>query len=99
MRGVGGGGPADTEPVEVDSVAGHVLLGLEHDDVDLGSEHAAQHHEATQTDRYAHGGRLNLEDRAKTAVYRAATRPGWKREFERLPPSMLPLSFPCFPQH
>ena len=60
MRGVGGGGPADTEPVEVHSVAGHVLLGLEHDDVDLGSEHAAQHHEAAQTDRYTHGGRLNL---------------------------------------
>lgn len=44
------GGAADAEAVEVETVAGHVLLGLEHDDVDLGSEHAAQDHETTQAD-------------------------------------------------
>lgn len=52
VGGEGGGWPsaAHTKPVEVDSVAGDVLLGLEHDDVDLGGEHAAQHHKATQAD-------------------------------------------------
>lgn len=41
-------------------MAGHILLGLEHDDVDLGGEHAAQHHEAAEADGDAHGGGLNL---------------------------------------
>lgn len=41
-------------------MVGHVLLGLEHDDVDLGSEHAAQDHEAAQADRDTHGSGLNL---------------------------------------
>lgn len=60
VRRVRGGGSADTEAVEVETVAGHILLWLEHDDVDLGGKHAAQHHEATEADRDAHGGGLNL---------------------------------------
>lgn len=60
VRRVRGGGAADTEAVEVEPVAGHVLLRLEHDDVDLGGEHAAQHHEAAEADGDAHGGGLNL---------------------------------------
>lgn len=50
VRCVCGGSPTDTEAIEVQSVAGHILLGLEHDDMDLRSKHAAQDHKATQTD-------------------------------------------------
>ena len=50
MRRVCGGGPADTEAIEVEPVAGHIFLRLEHDDVDLGSEHATQDHKAAQAD-------------------------------------------------
>lgn len=39
-----------------------ILLRLEQDDVNLGSEEAAQHHRPTQTDRDAHGGGLHLEE-------------------------------------
>lgn len=60
VRRIRGGSPADAEAIEVEPVAGHILLGLEHDDVDLGSEHAAQDHEAAEADRDAHGGGLNL---------------------------------------
>lgn len=58
--GVSGPGPTDTEPVEMESVSDHVLLGLEEDDVHLGREQAAQHNEAAQTHRDAHGGGLHL---------------------------------------
>lgn len=58
---VGSGCTADAEAVQVQPVAGDVLLWLEHDDVNLGGKQAAQHHEATQTDRYAHGGGLYLK--------------------------------------
>ena len=93
MRGVGGGGAADAEPVVVDSVAGHVLLGLEHDDVDLGCEHAAQHHEATQTDRYTHGGRLDLRTQQNIRLQSC-------REIEREKKNpMIAPSFPLFPQY
>lgn len=50
VRRVCGGSPADTEAIEVKPVAGHILLGLEHDDMDLGSKHTAQDHKATQAD-------------------------------------------------
>lgn len=50
MRRIRGGGSADAEAVEIKPMVGHVLLRLEHDDVDLGSEHAAQDHEAAQAD-------------------------------------------------
>lgn len=61
VRCIRGGGSADAEAVEIKPMVGHVLLGLEHDDVDLGSEHAAQDHEAAQADRDAHGCGLNLQ--------------------------------------
>ncbi|KAG9345633.1 hypothetical protein JZ751_008777 [Albula glossodonta] len=51
---------ANTEAVQVVPVTSDVLLWLEHDDVDLGSEHAPQNHEAAQADRYAHGCGLHL---------------------------------------
>lgn len=64
MRGVcgggGGGGATHAEAVEVEPMAGDVLLGLEHDDVDLWGEHAAQDHEPAQADRDAHGRGLDL---------------------------------------
>lgn len=41
-------------------MVGHVLLRLEHDDVDLGGEHAAQDHEAAKADRDTHGRGLDL---------------------------------------
>lgn len=41
-------------------VAHHILLWLEKDDVQLGCKEAAEHHRATEADRYAHGGRLHL---------------------------------------
>lgn len=68
MRCVCGGGSADAEAVEVEPVAGHILLGLEHDDVHLGSEHAAQDHEAAEADRDAHGGGLDLRRRNQLAA-------------------------------
>lgn len=68
MRCVRGGSPADTEAIEVEPVAGHILLGLEHDDMDLGSEHAAQDHEAAEADRDAHGGGLNLNERQRNQL-------------------------------
>lgn len=37
---------ADTEPVEVQSVCDHILLGLEQDDVHLGCKQTAQDHKA-----------------------------------------------------
>lgn len=61
MRCVRGGGSAHAEAVEIKPMVGHVLLGLEHDDVDLWSKHAAQDHEAAQADRDTHGCGLNLQ--------------------------------------
>lgn len=43
---IGGPTSADTEPVEVQSVCNHILLGLEQDDVHLGCEQTAQDHKA-----------------------------------------------------
>lgn len=60
MRCIRGGGSADAEAVEIKPMVGHVLLGLEHDDVDLGGKHAAQDHKAAQADRDTHGSGLNL---------------------------------------
>lgn len=65
MRRVCGGSPADTEAIEVKPVAGHILLGLEHDDMDLGSKHTAQDHKATQADWDTHGRGLNLQRERK----------------------------------
>lgn len=39
-----------------------ILLRLEQDDVNLGSEEAAQHHRPAQTDGDAHGGGLHLKE-------------------------------------
>lgn len=61
MRRIRGGSSADAEAVEIKTMVGHILLGLEHDDVDLGSEHAAQDHEAAQADWDTHGSGLNLQ--------------------------------------
>lgn len=61
MRCVCGGSAADAEAVEIKPMVRHVLLRLEHDDVDLGSEHTAQDHEAAQADRNTHGSGLNLK--------------------------------------
>ena len=73
MRCVCGGRAADAEAVEVEPMAGHVLLGLEHDDVDLRGKHAAQNHKAAQTDRDAHGCGLDLPKKSRTGseVYRS----------------------------
>lgn len=54
---------ADTEPVEVQSVCDHILLGLEQDDVHLGCKQTAQDHEATQANRDAHGCCLHLQEK------------------------------------
>lgn len=57
--GAGPGGGA-AEAAGGHSVADHVLVGLEEDDVQLGSEEAAEHHRAAEADRHAHGGGLHL---------------------------------------
>lgn len=66
--GISGPGPTDTEPVEMESVSDHILLGLEEDDVHLGCEQAAQHNETAQTHRDAHGGGLHLEESGRKAL-------------------------------
>ena len=63
MRCVCGGSPTDTEAIEVEPVAGHILLWLEHNNMDLGSKHTAQYHKTTQADRDTHGSGLNLRKR------------------------------------
>lgn len=68
MRRVCGGSPTDTEAIEVKTVAGHILLGLEHDDMDLGSKHAAQDHKAAEADWDTHGGGLNLQRKEEEGV-------------------------------
>lgn len=49
----GGGHPQGTD----------ILLRLEQDDVDLGSEEATQYHRPTETDWDAHGSGLYLEEK------------------------------------
>lgn len=57
---IGGPSPTDTEPVEMQPVCDHILLGLKQDDVHLGCKQTAQDHKATQADGDAHGGGLHL---------------------------------------
>lgn len=57
--GAGPGGGA-TEAAGGRTVAHHVLLRLEEDDVQLGREEAAEHHRAAEADGHAHGGGLHL---------------------------------------
>lgn len=49
-----------TETAGGDTKRGHIFLWLKEDDVNLGSEEAAEHHRTTQTDRNTHGGGLYL---------------------------------------
>ena len=58
-----GPSPTDTEPVQVQPVCDHILLGLKQDDVHLGCEQTAQDHKATQANRDAHGRCLHLQDK------------------------------------
>jgi len=60
LRETGGGASGDADAGGGHSESADILLRLEQDDVDLGSEEAAQHHRPTQTDRDAHGGCLHL---------------------------------------
>lgn len=50
----------DTEPVKMQSVCDHILLGLEQNDVHLGCKQTAQDHEAAQANGDTHGCRLHL---------------------------------------
>lgn len=50
----------DTEPVKVQSMCDHILLGLKQDDVHLGCKQTAQDYKAAQTNGNAHGRRLHL---------------------------------------
>lgn len=50
MRCVCSGRTTDTKAIEVKPVAGNIPLGLKHNDVDLGSKHAAKDYKATQAD-------------------------------------------------
>ena len=58
-----GPSPTDTEPVQVQPVRDHILLGLKQDDVHLGCEQTAQDHKATQANRDAHGRCLHLQEK------------------------------------
>lgn len=62
MRETGAWASGDAEAGGGHSESADILLRLEQDDVDFGSEEAAQHHRPTQTDRNAHGGCLHLEE-------------------------------------
>lgn len=73
MRCVCGGSPTDTEAIEVKPVAGHILLGLEHYDMDLGSKHTAQDHEAAEADWDTHGSGLNLQRKGEDTVISSQT--------------------------
>lgn len=59
--GLAGAGCCHAEPSGAHAVAGHVLLRLEEDDVELGGEEAAEDHSAAEAHRDAHGGGLDLE--------------------------------------
>lgn len=64
-----GPSPADTEPVKVQSVCDHILLGLKQDDVHLGCKQTAQDHKAAQANGDAHGCCLHLQEKvAKLSV-------------------------------
>lgn len=56
--GAGPGGSAEAAGGR--TVAHHVLLRLEKDDVQLGREQAAEHHGATEADGHTHGSGLHL---------------------------------------
>ena len=62
MRETGAWSSGDAEAGGGHSESTDILLRLEQDDVDLGSEEAAQYHRPTQTDGDAHGGGLHLEE-------------------------------------
>lgn len=53
----------DTEPVQVQPVRDHILLGLKQDDVHLRCKQTSQDHEATQANRDAHGSCLHLQEK------------------------------------
>lgn len=57
--GAGPGGGA-AEAAGGCTMANHVLLWLEKDDVQLGRKETAEHHRAAEADRHAHGGGLHL---------------------------------------
>lgn len=59
--GLAGASGCHTEPGGAHAVAGHVLLGLEEYDVELGGEEAPKDDGATEAHRDAHGGGLDLE--------------------------------------
>lgn len=59
--GLAGARSHDAEPCGAHAVAGHVLLRLEEDDVELGREEAAEDHSAAEAHRDAHGCGLHLE--------------------------------------
>lgn len=71
---VSGARPA--EPVEMQPVRDHVLLGLEEDDVHFGGKQAPQDHEAAQADGDAHGCGLDLKGRRE----RVAEQVGAKKD-------------------
>lgn len=58
-----GPSPTDTEPVQVQPVRDHILLGLKQDDVHLRCKQTAQDHKATQANRDAHGRCLYLQEK------------------------------------
>ena len=63
VAGAGSGGRGrhrGTEAVGCDSEWGHIFLGLEQNDVNLGGEEAAEYHRTAQTDGDTHGGGLHL---------------------------------------
>jgi len=62
LREAGARASGHTESSGGHSERTDVLLGLEEDDVDLGSEQASQHHWTTQTHRDAHGSGLYLRE-------------------------------------
>lgn len=59
--GLAGARSHDAEPCGAHAVAGHILLRLEEDDVELGREEAAEDHGAAEAHRDAHGCGLHLE--------------------------------------
>lgn len=68
MRETGAGASGNTEASGGHPEGADILLRLEQDDVNLGSEEAAQHHRPTQTDRDAHGGGLHLKQETEVAT-------------------------------
>ena len=58
-----GPGSTDTEPVQMQPVRDHILLGLKQDDVHLRCKQTSQDHEATQANRDAHGRCLHPQEK------------------------------------